>query len=87
MRKEFGYPPYRHIIRHLFRSRSEAKVEFYVNSWSKTLDNNFAGEISVKGPALAPLEKIKGFIVIIFYLTNSVTKTVRQLSKIRKDFL
>ena len=37
MRKEFGYPPYRHIIRHLFRSRSEAKVEFYVNSWSKTL--------------------------------------------------
>ena len=87
MRKEFGYPPYRHIIRHLFRSRSEAKVEFYVNSWSKTLDNNNLGEISVKGPALAPLEKIKGFYRHhFFYLTNSVTKTVRQLSKIRKDF-
>ena len=26
MRREFNYPPFRHLIRHLFRGRSEAKV-------------------------------------------------------------
>ena len=35
MRKEFKYPPYRHLIRHLFRGRSLAKVEFYTEKWGR----------------------------------------------------
>lgn len=73
LRKEFGYPPYRHLIRHLFRGRSQEKVEFYAQQWKKRLDANPIPQADVKGPAPAPLEKIKGFYRYhLLYLTGSV---------------
>jgi primosomal protein N' (replication factor Y) len=87
MREEFGYPPFRHLIRHLFKSRSEAKVDYYSSAWAKELDRHNLEEMTIKGPAPAPLEKIKGYFRYhFFYFTKSVSSTITKLSEIRKDF-
>ena len=87
MRKEFGYPPFTHLIRHLFRSRSSAKVEFYATEWTKQLQRAEIENFRFKGPALAPLEKIKGYYRYhFFYFTPSVKRTIETLGKIRKNF-
>ena len=87
MRREFNYPPFRHLIRHLFRGRSEAKVEFYTSEWAKTLEKSNLRNLSFKGPAPAPLEKIKGYYRYhFFYFTPSVKNALQQLVKIREQF-
>ena len=87
MRKEFNYPPYRHLIRHLFRGRSEAKVEYYTSEWAKLLEKQNLQDLTVKGPAPAPLEKIKGFYRYhFFYFTSSVSTALKQLKEIRAQF-
>lgn len=87
MRKEFNYPPYRHLIRHLFRGRSEAKVEYYTSEWAKLLEKQNLQDLTVKGPAPAPLEKIKGFYRYhFFYFTSSVSTALKQLKETRAQF-
>ena len=87
MRKEFNYPPYQNLIRHLFRSRSEAKVEFYSNKWADLINESKIKHLQIKGPAPAPIEKIKGFYRFhLFYFTKSVRMALKDLSKIRESF-
>lgn len=87
LRKEFGYPPYRHLIRHLFKGRSEEKVEFYAQQWKKLLDSDPIPQVDVKGPAPAPLEKIKGFYRYhLLYLTGSVRPFLQQFHSKRAGF-
>ena len=76
LRKEFGYPPYRHLIRHLFRGRSQEKVEFYAQQWKKRLDANPIPQADVKGPAPAPLEKIKGVLPVPPALLDGVSPSL-----------
>ena len=87
LRKEFGYPPYRHLIRHLFRGRSQEKVEFYARQWKKLLDSDPIPQADVKGPAPAPLEKIKGFYRYhLLYLTVAVRPFLRHYHTRRERF-
>ena len=87
MRKELEYPPFRHLIRHIFRGRSLEKTEFYSNQWRKKLEAEPVSGVEVKGPALAPIEKIKGYYRFhLFYLTASVSSCLKQLEKRREDF-
>ncbi len=87
MRKELEYPPFRHLIRHIFRGRSLEKTEFYSNQWRKKLEAEPVPSVEVKGPALAPIEKIKGYYRFhLFYLTASVSSCLKQLKKRREDF-
>jgi len=87
LRKEFGYPPYRHLIRHLFKGRSEEKVEFYAQQWKKLLDSDPIPQVDVKGPAPAPLEKIKGFYRYhLLYLTGSVRPFLQHFHSKRDGF-
>jgi primosomal protein N' (replication factor Y) len=87
MRKELEYPPFRHLIRHIFRGRSLEKTEFYSNQWRKKLEAEPVSGVEVKGPALAPIEKIKGYYRFhLFYLTASVFSCLKQLEKRREDF-
>jgi primosomal protein N' (replication factor Y) len=75
------------LIRHLFRGRSEAKVEFYTTEWARTLEKSNLRNLSFKGPAPAPLEKIKGYYRYhFFYFTPSVKNALQQLVKIREQF-
>jgi len=87
MRKELKYPPYRHLIRHVFRGRSEEKTRFYAEQWRKALDDSQLEGVEVKGPAATPLAKIKGYYRYhLFYLTGSVSKALAQVQRIRQDF-
>ncbi len=87
MRKEFAYPPYRHLIRHIFRGRSEDKTSYYAEQWAKMLRNNPIKNIDIKGPAPAPLEKIKGYYRYhLFYLTHQVSKFLAEFKRRRKKF-
>ena len=88
MRKEFNYPPYRNLIRHLFRSRSEAKVEFYSSKWADLIKESKIINLDIKGPSPAPIEKINGlYRHHLFYFTSSVRNALDQIAKIRKTFL
>ena len=87
MRKEFNYPPYRNLIRHLFRSRSEAKVEFYSSKWADLIRESKIINLDIKGPAPAPIEKINGlYRHHLFYFTKSVRMALKELGEIRKSF-
>ena len=87
MRKEFKYPPYRNLIRHLFRSRSEAKVEFYSSKWADLIKESKIINLDIKGPAPAPIEKINGlYRHHLFYFTKSVRMALKELGEIRKSF-
>lgn len=87
MRKELEYPPYRHLVRHIFRGRSLEKTEFYAQQWKRKLDENPVKGVEIKGPSMAPIEKIKGFYRFhLFYLTHSVSACLRQLESRRENF-
>lgn len=87
LRKEYAYPPFRHMVRHLFKGRSLEKTSFYSEQWAKKLRTNPIKNLEVKGPAAAPLEKIKGFYRFhLFYLTNNVTTFLEQFNERREDF-
>ena len=68
MRKELNYPPYRHLIRHVFRGRGEEKTRFYAEQWRKHLDSSNLRGIEVKGPAATPLSKMKGYYRYHFFI-------------------
>jgi primosomal protein N' (replication factor Y) len=40
-RREFNYPPFQHLIRHLFRGRNPEKVEFYIEQWGTASQPTF----------------------------------------------
>ena len=87
MRRELAYPPFRHLIRHIFRGRSLEKTEFYATEWRKVLDAEPIPGLEAKGPALAPIEKIKGYYRFhLFYLTSSVQESLNHLAKKRAIF-
>ncbi len=87
LRKELNYPPYRHLIRHVFRGRGEEKTRFYAEQWRKQLDKSQLHGIEVKGPAATPLAKMKGFYRYhLFYLSSSVSQCLSQIQKVRSGF-
>jgi len=87
MRKELNYPPYRHLIRHVFRGRSEEKTRFYAEQWRKALDDVKLPNIEIKGPIPTPLEKMRGYYRYhLFYLTRSVSSSLPLLQKNRLTF-
>ena len=49
LRRELGYPPFRHLIRHVFRSRSLEKTEFYINQWKNFLNERPIADLIIKG--------------------------------------
>ena len=87
MRKELNYPPYRHLIRHVFRGRGEEKTRFYAEQWRKHLDSSNLRGIEVKGPAATPLSKMKGYYRYhLFYLSTSVSNCLGQIQQLRNQF-
>ena len=41
--------PFRHLIRHVFRSRSLEKTEFYINQWKNFLNERPIADLIIKG--------------------------------------
>jgi primosomal protein N' (replication factor Y) len=74
-------------VRHIFKGRSEDKTSFYADQWAKALEANPIENLEVKGPAPAPLEKIKGYYRFhLFYLTNNVTRFLKHYQERRRSF-
>jgi primosomal protein N' (replication factor Y) len=87
-RKEFGYPPYRHLIHHLIRGKSLEKVEFYAKQWIKQVGPGLRERgVEIRGPAPCPIERIQNmFRYQIWYFTGNVSKLMPYLNQQRSAF-
>ncbi|HVS53849.1 MAG TPA: primosomal protein N' [Opitutaceae bacterium] len=87
MRKNFNYPPFRHLIHHLFRGPNPEKLKFFAEQWAKLVEKTLGERVELRGPAASPIEKIKDeYRWQLWYFTNGVTKVVPELARLRKDF-
>ncbi|MDE3084177.1 MAG: primosomal protein N', partial [Verrucomicrobiota bacterium] len=50
LRREYGYPPFRHLIHHLFRGPNPEKLRFFAEQWARLVEKNFPGRIELRGP-------------------------------------
>jgi len=86
-RREFHYPPFRHIVRHLFRGRNPDKVIFYAEKWAEFMEKKLDHPVEIRGPAPAPLEKMKdNYRFHIWYFMSNVSKILPAIVALRKDF-
>jgi len=87
LRKDFHYPPYRHLIHHLFRGPNPEKLKFFAEQWAKLVELVLGSRVELRGPSPSPIEKIKDeYRWQLWYFTNSVTKVVPELAKLRAGF-
>ncbi|MGK0456996.1 MAG: primosomal protein N' (replication factor Y), partial [Zhongshania aliphaticivorans] len=86
-RREFDYPPFRHLIRHLFRGRNPDKVSFYLEQWTKLVERELGDKIEIRGPAPAPVEKIRDeYRFQLWYFTPNVSSIIDRLAELRGSF-
>ena len=87
MRKDFHYPPYRHLIHHLFRGPNPEKLKFFSEQWAKLVEKELGSRVELRGPSASPIEKIKDeYRWQVWYFTNAVTKVVPELVRLRAAF-
>ena len=87
IRREYHYPPYRHLIHHLFRGPNPEKLKFFAEQWAKLVEKTLGDRVELRGPAPSPIEKIKDeYRWQLWYFTNGVTKVVPVLSELRREF-
>jgi primosomal protein N' (replication factor Y) len=86
-RREFNYPPFRHLIRHLFRGRNPDKVNFYIDQWTNLVEANMGDLVEIRGPAPAPIEKIRDeYRFQLWYFAPSASRVIGQLAELRASF-
>ncbi|MDD4347649.1 MAG: primosomal protein N' [Opitutales bacterium] len=87
LRREFNYPPFRHLIRHLIRCRNPEKANFYAQNWRKHLDAASIPDLEIRGPVSAPVEKINGeYRVQLWYFAARVIQSMHQIQQLRESF-
>lgn len=87
IRKAYSYPPYRHLIHHLFRGPNPEKLKFFAEQWARLVEKTLGDRVELKGPSASPIEKIKDeYRWQLWYFTNGVTKVVPELAKLRAEF-
>jgi primosomal protein N' (replication factor Y) len=87
VRRRFGYPPQRHLIRHLLRGRNPDKLRFAAEQFAKQVRDKLGARAELRGPAAAPIEKIRDeYRWQLWYFVGSVTKVIGELSRLRDDF-
>ena len=86
-RREFNYPPFRNLIRHLFRSRNKEKVAFYSEQWIKFLEKGLKQKIEIRGPVPAPLERVKDYYRFhAWFFVGNVSKVLPEIVALRQQF-
>ncbi|HEU5079816.1 MAG TPA: primosomal protein N' [Opitutaceae bacterium] len=87
MRRDFKYPPFRHLIHHLFRGPNPEKLQFFAEQWAKRVETELGELVELRGPVPSPIEKIKDeYRYQLWYFTFQVRKTVAALSQMREAF-
>jgi primosomal protein N' (replication factor Y) len=87
-RREFGYPPYRHLVHHLIRGQNREKVAFYAKAWLAEVEAGLRERgVEIRGPAPCPVERIQNhFRFQIWYFTPNIGKVVPWLAEKRRTF-
>ncbi len=87
IRKAYHYPPYRHLIHHVFRGPNPDKLKFFAEQWARLVEKEVGDRVELKGPSPSPIEKIKDeYRWQLWYFTNGVTKVVPELMRLRAEF-
>ena len=87
-RKEFGYPPGRHLIRHLFRGRDPEKVAFIAERWVREVERELPGAAEIRGPTDCPVARIQELHrQHVWYLVPAVAPFLRKLAPLRERLL
>jgi len=87
LRKQFSYPPYRHLIHHSFRGPNPEKLQFFAEQWARQVESHFGDRLEVRGPAPSPIEKIKDLYRFqVWYFTGGVTRVIGELDQLRRAF-
>ena len=74
-------------MRHLFRGRNDDKTAFFAEQWARHLKGKLPPDVETRGPAPAPIEKMKGrYRFHLWYFTESVTRLVPVLAELREAF-
>lgn len=86
-RRECGYPPHAHLIRHLFRGPDQEKTLFYAEQFARALEAKHPGLVEVRGPAACPVEKIRDqYRFQIWYPCDRVTRVMPAILDVRREF-
>jgi primosomal protein N' (replication factor Y) len=84
VRRKFAYPPYRHLIHHLFRGPNPEKIRFFADHWVKQVEKTLGNAVEIRGPVPSPIEKVKDeYRFQIWYFCTRATKVVPELVKLQ----
>jgi primosomal protein N' (replication factor Y) (superfamily II helicase) len=86
VRKQFAYPPYRHLIHHLVRGPNVEKIKFFAQHWVKEVEKALGNTVEIRGPVPSPIEKVKDeYRYQIWYFCASATKVVPVLVRLQSE--
>lgn len=86
-RRLYSYPPFRHLVLHVFRGPNAEKVAFFAEHWARRVAEAGRDDVEIRGPAPCSIEKIKDhYRYQIWYFTKRVTWLTALLSQLRADF-
>lgn len=87
MRKNFAYPPYRHLIHHIFRGPNPEKIRFFAEAWVKKVEAALGNAVEIRGPSAAPIEKVKDeYRYQVWYFVTRTAHVVAELVKLEREF-
>jgi primosomal protein N' (replication factor Y) len=88
LRQQFGYPPYRHIIRHLLRGKDATETAHLAELWGNYLHQHLhATEIELRGPTSSSIEKIQNYYrYTLFFFVANVSRALAILLQLREAF-
>jgi primosomal protein N' (replication factor Y) (superfamily II helicase) len=86
-RREFRYPPYRHLIHHILHGKNPEKIQFFAEQWVRLVEERLGDELEIRGPAPAPLEKVKdNYRFQVWYFCGNVSRLIPRLQELRQEF-
>lgn len=85
-RERFRYPPFRHLIRHVFRGPNSDKVSFFAEQFAKRVEKSLGQRVEMRGPAPCAIEKMKDhYRFQIWYFVESVGPIMSELVGIASE--
>jgi primosomal protein N' (replication factor Y) len=88
LRQQLGYPPYRHIIRHLLRGKNAEATAHQASAWGDFLRQRLnPSSIELRGPASSSIGKIHNYHRhTLFFFVAHVSQTLPLLLQLRENF-
>ncbi len=87
LRKQYQYPPFRHMVRHIFRCRSEKILPYTLKTWHRYLLENLGPFCEILGPSSPYQDRINGYYRMhLLYLTQSILSFISTLQHLRQKF-